>query len=229
MYLTRFEINRARRGAQKLLGSPQAMHAAVLSSFPGVGPEPDAGRPLWRVDGGSNSTKLYISSAREPDLTHLVEQAGWPTTHAWVTRDYRPLLESLKPGASWGFRLVANPTRSVRNEIEASAEVDGRAGRGRRTAHVTASQQLSWFLDRAESWGIDVSGSGEDNVAVTERQTRTFRRQGSNVTIGFARFDGVLTVTDAAALRTAMTRGIGPAKAYGCGLLTLAPISPAPE
>ncbi|MEW2132979.1 type I-E CRISPR-associated protein Cas6/Cse3/CasE [Streptomyces sp. NPDC005435] len=38
MFLSRFRINTARPGARRLLSSPQAMHAAVMSSFPGVLP-----------------------------------------------------------------------------------------------------------------------------------------------------------------------------------------------
>lgn len=35
-------------------------------------------------------------------------------------------------------------------------------------------------------------------------------------------FDGRLEVTDPAALRRTLTLGLGKAKAYGCGLMTLA-------
>jgi CRISPR system Cascade subunit CasE len=35
-------------------------------------------------------------------------------------------------------------------------------------------------------------------------------------------FDGILTVTDAEALIQEMMQGIGPAKAFGCGLLSIA-------
>ncbi|MEU0744125.1 type I-E CRISPR-associated protein Cas6/Cse3/CasE, partial [Streptomyces sp. NPDC006134] len=34
MFLSRFRVNTARPGARRLLSSPQAMHAAVMSSFP---------------------------------------------------------------------------------------------------------------------------------------------------------------------------------------------------
>jgi CRISPR system Cascade subunit CasE len=45
------------------------------------------------------------------------------------------------------------------------------------------------------------------------------------VTIAKATFDGKMVVTDPKALKSAMTMGIGPGKAYGCGLLTLAALS----
>ena len=42
-----------------------------------------------------------------------------------------------------------------------------------------------------------------------------------SVTLLQATFEGVLTVTDAAAFRNALTKGIGRAKAYGMGMLTV--------
>lgn len=213
MFLTRFEINAARRGAQKLLGSPQAMHAAVLSSFPPSDSEQPE-RVLWRVDSGTVHHRLYMASRREPDLAHLVEQAGWPTTETWMTRDYSNLLASLSEGQEWGYRLTANPTRSVRL---------GEKTRSQRVGHVTAAQQLEWFTSRTHLWGFDTTGDEGPRAAVTKRATRTFRRKGQDITLVVAQFDGVLRVTDPDALRRVLTEGIGPAKAYGCGLLTLAP------
>lgn len=220
MYLTRFPINPARRGSRALLASPQAMHAAVLAGFP-----PDAaagdgqGRVLWRVDRGEHRrTDLFVASPAEPDLTHLVEQAGWPTTSAWQTRDYRPLLQRLALSQRWAFRLTANPVRSVRSkEGEDTKPV----------AHVTAEQQRTWLLDRTPRLGFAVatSASGEPDVIVRDRRVLRFDRRGSRVTVAQATFDGVLEVTDADVLRHTLVHGVGRAKGYGCGLLTLAPLS----
>src|SRR5690606_28978905 len=63
VYLTRFRMNTARRGAQKLLSSPQAMHAAVLASFPEPPTGGDGPRVLWRVDETRHARAvLYIAS-----------------------------------------------------------------------------------------------------------------------------------------------------------------------
>ena len=49
-----------------------------------------------------------------------------------------------------------------------------------------------------------------------------FNRSGSKVIIGYATFEGILEITNKDVLREQMISGIGRAKAYGCGLLTLA-------
>lgn len=218
MYLTRFSINTARRGARHLLASQQRMHAAVLWGFP---PAADPGRVLWRVDTDGPHSDLYVVSHARPDLTNLVEQAGWPTQpdRTWQTADYAPFLGRLAAGQRWAFRLTANPVRSVPRGADL---------RGQVKAHVTAAQQEEWLLRKAERLGfrVGVGESGDSEMVVKGRRTAHFVRRtadaGREVTVVMATYDGVLEVTDPEALRVALCSGVGRAKAYGCGLLTLA-------
>nr|WP_223186704.1 type I-E CRISPR-associated protein Cas6/Cse3/CasE [Streptomyces sp. CBMA29] len=148
-----------------MLGSPHRMHAAVAMAFPELPTRDGSGpRVLWRVDRNSAAeVVLFVVSPTRPDLTHLVEQAGWPAasdTPGWQTYDYGAFLDRLSVGSTWTFRLTANPVNSIR-----------------RTVSLTS---------------------------VT--------------------YDGRLTVTDPEALRRTLTQGLGKAKAYGCGLMTLAPV-----
>lgn len=221
MYLTRFEINRARRAARSLLASPQRLHGAVEAGFPATATdtaEHADGRVLWRLDQHEHTTLLYIVSPQQPDLTHLVEQAGWPTRLRWDTRDYRPLLDRLATGQRWAFRLTANPV-SNRRKTEDST-------RSQRFGHVTVAQQTTWLLDRTTRLGISIVKGTHDepDVAVRRRDTLRFERQGHTVTLATAVFEGLLDVVDPDALRHALVSGIGSGKGYGCGLLTLAPV-----
>ena len=209
MILTRTYLNARRPGARKLLGSPQAMHAAILSGFP---PGASGDRPLWRVDlDDVLRPTLYVLSGDRPDFTHLEEQAGWPTLPTSQSASYDPFLESLADGQQWAFKLTANPTHR--------ATIDGRS---KVLAHVTTDQQLQWLLDRAGRRGMDIGSSDEPTATVVGREVRRFSRDGSTVTLGTATFVGVLRVTGPDLLRAALTQGIGRAKAYGCGLMTLA-------
>lgn len=209
MYLTRTYLNARRRGAQKLLGSPQAMHAAILSGFP---PGVELGRPLWRIDADDElRPALYVLSEHAPDLVHLEEQAGWPSHSTTQATSYAPLLDALNVGQTWAFRLTANPTH--RAEINGVSKVLG---------HVTVAQQVAWLLNRQASLGVSLGEEEEPSFTLTGREVRRFRRSESAVTLSTARFEGVLEVVDPSLLRVALTQGIGRAKAYGCGLMTLA-------
>ncbi|MBN3933036.1 type I-E CRISPR-associated protein Cas6/Cse3/CasE [Streptomyces verrucosisporus] len=234
MYLTRFRINTARMGARRLLSSPQVMHAAVMSSFPTAPPAAGEGpRVLWRVDHNSASqVLLYIVSPDRPDLTHLVEQAGWPTAEeGWRTRPYTPFLSRLENDGIWAFRLTANPVHSIRR-------TDGEPTK--RTAHLTPRHQTQWLLKRQKDAGFRILEKPEEQRRLPEGDAhelivhgrrdlafgKTEQTSGrkNRVTLTAVTFDGRLQVTDPDALRRTLVVGLGKAKAYGCGLMTLAPV-----
>lgn len=220
MFLTRMQLNPARRGTRRLISSPHTIHAAVLAAYSDPRPSAD-GRVLWRLDQYENGKKLllYVVSPEKPDFTHVIEQAGWPTTHAWETRSYAELLDSLRAGQRWSFRLTANPTHAVRKEGMDDTKP---------LAHVTVDQQLRWLVDRAVGLGFRIvpaivgADDGDPDLVVVDRDVRRFKRRRSTVTIATATFEGTAEVIDGDALRRCLTHGIGRAKAYGCGLLTLA-------
>jgi CRISPR system Cascade subunit CasE len=220
MYLTRFTIDPARREARKLLASPQVMHAAVRAAF--AAPE-DHDRPgvraLWRLDNAPRgAVHLYLVSPGEPDLTHLVQQSGAANNaQAWTTRPYSGLLASLSDGQRWAFRLTANPTHNGRKNDDAKDT--------QRFGRLRPDEQTKWLLDRAARCGFTVVPQHDDqpNLLLHQRQTLSFKRGAHLVTLTTATYDGVLSITDANHFRQALTQGIGHAKAYGCGLLTIAP------
>ncbi|MCV7551244.1 type I-E CRISPR-associated protein Cas6/Cse3/CasE [Micrococcus luteus] len=221
--LSRMSINGATRGGRRLLGDRQAMHAAVMAGFSPEAHDDMDGRVLWRVDHDGHRHTLYVTSPVEPDLTHLVEQAGW-AGQAWQSADYGPFLGRLTRGQHWAFRLAANP-------VKAKAQPDGR--RSRLLPHVTPEQQMAWLEARAPGWGFTVPRAGEGDQAalsVTRRQDERFGRgrggagkSRHRVTLRVVQFDGVLVVDDPDLLRQSLLDGMGRAKGYGCGLMTLRP------
>lgn len=225
MFLTQFDINMGRREARRLIGSPERIHAAALGCFPPGQSSTDRGRTLWRLDRGAQNHDIHlmIVSPLQPDLRALNQQAGWDTGSPGRSAGYDEFLSSLRAGRMWRFRLAANPTVVLRPS-------GGSRQRGKRYAHVTAAQQLQWLLKRTQRCGFSIppDSAGEPNAIVTGHDVLKFRRgtdgTGHTVTLVKVIFDGVLEVRDPAALRHALVTGIGPAKGYGCGLLTLAPL-----
>jgi CRISPR system Cascade subunit CasE len=246
-YLSRIRINPLRAESRKLLASPRAIHGAVVGGIPG---DPTTQRTLWRLDADHpRRPYLYVLTETKPDWTHIIESAGWPDAdgeHAAI-RDYTPLLDQISLGRQFAFRLTANPVqntstprRPTPNQAERSA---GGQQRGHRLGHQTAAHQLTWFLSRTQRWGFEIPAARTDppapgiptsseagdiphEVRITARERRSFTKNGGGkpVVINTATFEGRLQVTDPQLLTERLLGGIGPAKAYGCGLLTLAPL-----
>jgi CRISPR system Cascade subunit CasE len=218
----------ARPGAIRLLSSPYRMHAAVEQSFPPNSKRSsEEGRILWRVDSSprrEEGTWLYVVSPDYPDFSHIVEQGGWPANAESESKDYSPVLDCLESGQVWHFRLKGNPARKA---LVDKGKSPNQKVIGKIQGHVTAEQQLGWLLSRAGKHGFSIPNGKDGQPAVTasQRRVETYRHHGQTVTINTAVFDGVLVVKDAELLRHALCFGIGRAKGFGCGLLTIAPVS----
>ncbi|WP_194918127.1 type I-E CRISPR-associated protein Cas6/Cse3/CasE [Catenulispora rubra] len=251
-YLSKILINPRRRDGQALLSNPHVAHGMIMAGLPD--PAADRPLWRIDADNPARPQLLALTGSR-PDWTHITEQAGWPDSDAEqvVVRDYAPLLDRLENGRRYAFRLTASPTQSLKNPLKPSAaqkavaEAQNGRHRGHRVAHRTLAQQLGWFLQRTERWGFTIAetevGSSiaatetgpspseapetPRNIRIASREIRRFQKTagGPTITVSVATFEGVLVVTDAESLRATLTAGIGPAKAYGCGLLTLAPVT----
>jgi CRISPR system Cascade subunit CasE len=101
------------------------------------------------------------------------------------------------------------------------------------------AQQEDWLLSRQERAGFRIlramgGGSaatpGDEKQAdiwdlvVSDRRTVSFSRRETRVTLRIATFEGTLVVTDRDLFAYSLGHGIGRAKGYGCGLMTIAPV-----
>lgn len=216
-FFSRLHINPRIKGGIKLLSNPRAMHAAVEAAFPPGSSNQEGQRKLWRLDQGSTENTLYVLSREKPDFRHIIEQAGW-IGQSWETTDYSRFVARLIKGQQWRFRLTANPVQSI---------PQGRNKRGKVVPHVTIAQQISWLQNKAKDHGFQIlsDSTGDPAVTVTARQTLRFTKRSDQsrrqVSLRTAQFDGALKIIDADLFRHSLLLGIGRAKAYGCGLMTL--------
>ncbi|KWX09309.1 CRISPR-associated protein Cse3, partial [Carbonactinospora thermoautotrophica] len=188
-------------------------------------PQVSDGRParqahgvLWRLDESAGGFVLYVQSRTRPDWSKLPE--GYLAAPAQV-RDLAPVLDAVTPGRKLAFRLVANATRTIHPD-----GVPGQRGQGKRVPHRHPDKQIEWLAAQGARHGfvLPLAANGQPDVAPSPRPIlRGDRRGGKPIVIEPVRYDGHLVVTDPDALRAALTLGVGRAKAYGCGLLSLAP------
>lgn len=243
-FLTRISPNLRSRRVRKSLANPYELHRDLMSAFPDAGPDTPGRRHynvLHRLDALSDSmtlsprSALIILSSIEPQWAHLPhDENGQPwTSRPHAIKSFDPDPDWFRPGQLFRFRLRANPTKRLheRSVDPAGKQIEAKWV-GKRVEIRESDAQIEWLARRAKHHGfrlVDVS-------AVPERKSHVFdvvvrpggkviaHKAQSVITHAAVTFDGMLSVTDSTALCTAMLSGIGPAKAFGFGLLSIAPI-----
>ncbi|MBI5948776.1 MAG: type I-E CRISPR-associated protein Cas6/Cse3/CasE [Chloroflexi bacterium] len=276
MYLSRLTLNARDRTARAWLADCHELHRTIMSGF-GQAQTPEARAELgvlFRVEetGGGAGVTVLVQSREQP---------RWAIESPAVLRVDGPkemtaLEEQLVVGASFRFRLRANPTRRVHHRATLgpdTRELDTRGnwrepgeipdhertgivrrpeaegvtwwkeredGKriGKRVEIRREEERLAWLARRGAGFdGFELKAARlvQGEVAPVSDDDQRFWRSRADpagtiiggdrdrrVTFGTALFEGQLVVTDAAKFRDAWATGIGPGKAFGCGLLSLA-------
>jgi CRISPR system Cascade subunit CasE len=218
VFLTKLTLNIRSRAVLRDVTNVHDMHRTLMSAYPetanGIQPRQHHG-VLWRLDPAPGGFVQYVQSVTEPDWTRL------PAEHLLQpaqVRPFQPVLDAAQPGRKFTFRLLANPTKCVPHPT--------RVGIRKRIPLTTADSQLDWLIRQGERYGfvVPTTRTGEPDVVTADVPPLTGRKDPTGkITIQPVQYDGHLIITDTDAFTTALTTGIGRAKPYGCGLLSLAP------
>ncbi|MXV86608.1 MAG: type I-E CRISPR-associated protein Cas6/Cse3/CasE [Acidimicrobiales bacterium] len=194
-------LNPRSKLARASFRDPQTVHKTLMRCF-----ESDLGCEarkrvglLWRIEPGDAPTILMQSEA-EPEFAAL------PDDYADIRQ--RPLgehIESLHDGLTVNFRVVLNPARN------------SRTGGVNRRIVIPAKDRPQWAAERVANVGLDAVSV----PTITGMADRHVKRGEKRVPVYSVRVDGVARVSDVEHLRAAIRGGIGHAKAWGCGLLTV--------
>jgi CRISPR system Cascade subunit CasE len=176
-------------------------------------------RFLFRIERGIREdgpqSVILMQSDMKPDLNYAFQNAPGLLSY-WQTRELRiaPLL-----GTRYRFRLLANPTKKQ--------SMEGR-NNSRRVALIGEELQRNWLNREGGKHGFTI-----DKVAIQRsgfKQGCKHEYMGSQgktehaIKLSVVQFDGFLTVTDANVFNDALRNGIGPGRAFGCGLLSVIPV-----
>lgn len=186
-------------------------HRAVMRLFPRLlegpaGQRRAAAGILYRLDMLEGTPTVLVQSAVRPELTPGCSRTTEVSVAAWHLQERTPIV----------LRLAVNPVRRTTIPLGGtSAVTDGdRRDRGRQrqvAIAVPVAEVLDWLATRTKgafdeltivNHFRDNTGTGKHKVIVDT-------------------IDAVATVGDPTALDELRRNGIGRAKAYGCGLLTV--------
>jgi CRISPR system Cascade subunit CasE len=232
MYLSRLKLNLRSPDVQRDLSDCQNLHRTVMSGFPeydGDGGARAEFGVLYRLDYDRGAGVLLVQSRVEPNWSQLpdgyVSASDAPQPKALTTA-----YGSLSAGRVLTFRLRANVTKKIKTK----SSPDGRRRHGNRVEVWDESRRLDWLARKGKAGGFEIVtariNGGKPHPAARvnpEGKTRgrkSSRPEGSTrLTFGGVVFEGLLRVTDASEFRKTLSAGIGSAKAYGFGLLSVAP------
>ena len=216
MYLSRLQLNPTSRQVwRQYLRNPYRVHQLVMRGFPD-GIDRQKAQVLHRLEVRDDVPVLMVQSALEPDWSTI--DAGYLLASAlydpWPNPAVKLLNLPLQTNQILSFRLTANPTiKKGRWDAET-----GKTLNSNRVPLLKEDQQRAWLDKRAEDSGFKVV-----DVAISQAQSQKMRgRRGVKpITLYTVQFDGYLQVLDPDLLLKAVQMGIGPARAFGCGLLSL--------
>src|SRR5690606_17791954 len=103
---------------------------------------------------------------------------------------------------------------------------------GKRVELAREEDQVAWLRRKAEASGFRLcsarlsSGESAESVILANWARSQGSKAGHPLTLATVLASGVLEVTDSGRFREALCKGIGPGKAFGCGLLSVAPVRP---
>ncbi|MFE1781296.1 type I-E CRISPR-associated protein Cas6/Cse3/CasE [Streptomyces sp. NPDC059506] len=218
LWLTLIQPDTRHRDARRDLTSAVGMHHRLMMLFPdGLGP---AARQelgvLFRVEeppaGTPGGARVLLQSRTRPDLDRLPAAYGKA-----VTKDISPLPEQLAAGRGVRYRIDAN---AVRKPGHTTRQATG----AKAVVPLTGADAEAWWARQAEErTGLKLTSLHSTPLTAARGERGQDKRQ---VKHARTRFDGTAVITDPDLLRTRLLEGIGRGKAYGCGLLSLAPATP---
>ena len=183
------------QAARAKLSDSYAWHTALWAAFPGR--DAEVRDFLFRVNDNLTHFQALLLSLEEPVP---------PPWGFWETTE---IARTFLDHKTYRFQLKANPTMRRNNDR-------------RRLGIYTEPRLREWILRKAGENGF---GIVDGTLVVGAPIDQSFVRNGRRGKHTGVDFSGVLAVTDCDGFRHAFANGIGSAKAFGFGLLTLAPVS----
>lgn len=234
MHLTRLILNPENRFVQRDLGDCHELHRTIMRAFPktpqGVNPRGKYS-VLHRVDRhpATRLPALIVQSHIEPDWAHLDEFDEYVHPAVEDNRLQKPIdkaYANLKPGMVLLFKLRANPTRKVKAEALNGATRPN----GRREPIRGEREQLDWLLRKGDQHGFELLSVSLNrdvyDVRVQAEQALSRKvekgvKNSHRMTFHSVVYEGRLRIAEPARFQEALKSGIGPAKAFGFGLLSI--------
>ena len=191
------------------------LHQSLWYLFPDI---PDAkSHFLFSVENKTNDYTQVILFSKSIPQTRVISdiQIKSHGPYALQSSNNTKLSNSIifEQGSSYRFKLTANPTKKI-SDPNGKKNKKGEI-RKLRIALYKENERVEW-LRRKLSEGAEIS-----ELFVKNLEPVYFKKKGQSGKVVPAHFEGLIRVTDENKFKELWLKGIGPAKAFGCGLLLL--------
>ena len=194
-------LNPKNKRVIKELASIYQLHKTLLTAFPDKengGP----GRVLYRIDMDREQRlpEILVQSIKEPNWANLNVDGQYLLSDVQI-KEFNP---TFRDGQIFLFRLHANPT--VKRD-------------GKRLGILKDEDQVSWLMKKGEHGGFNIL-----DVRIIPHGFHHSQRTDGKMTFLGVRYEGTLQVIDPEKFLTTLESGIGSAKGFGFGLLSIVPV-----
>ena len=220
MYLSRIQpasrSDQLQRLAQLAGGGQYRIHQALWNLF-----EPDL---------NADRDFLYRQEGQNDELAFLVLSQRKPGTNDGLWRvQTKPYAPKLKTGQRLAFSIRVNPVVKRRDDAGRQQRHDLVMDIRKNAPDSTETQgervQIAarqWLASRQSQYGFELAE--ESVIGEAYRQWRFGGKGGNRISFSSIDCKGQLVIGDTSLFESALMKGIGPAKAFGCGLLLIRPV-----
>lgn len=197
MYLSELILSRKESKILKITDT-YSLHRLVYSCFEKTREDmqESSGILFSEIEGNALEKRLLILSQKQPQAT------------CDFTIHTKKISEKFFDFPLYRFEITVNP---VKRESASRKLIPMR----------THEDIANWFSERAHKWGFSIH---ENTLEVIDMYVDTFCKKNQQLTLGKAKIQGYLKITDKDVFIKTFSLGLGKGKAFACGLLQLHPI-----
>ena len=174
-------------------------HRTIWTLFPSIERQPNEPAPfLYRMErmNLAQGAEVLVQSERSP-----LEKSDSARVLAARSIDPKP-----QTGQQLHFLLTANVTKVIRDKEQPERKI--------RVPLIREDEQIAWLKRK-----LGNAAGAVTSLHVQPHSPTYFRKGNRPGKIVTTSFEGILTVDNPQTLSNLLTTGIGPAKAFGCGLM----------
>lgn len=207
LYLSQLHLNPRNRAIRRDLANPYELHRTIQRAFDG---RRETAAALYRLEESLHGDLVLLVQSAEPPNWAALPDETWLQPGGVAVKHFTL---ALRPGQILRFRLRANPTVKKKREGRHS----------NRVPLVRPEHQEQWLRRQAGHHGFTLLRLDMVDDRLEDGRVPITGNDRNRMKLYSTRFDGLLRVDDPAKVQVAVRQGIGPARAFGCGLLSLAP------